>query len=776
MTSLLPDSTADITRADTSATAGSTVARALATISTWADWKDEPAKVSGSSGILTPDHIECDWPAVMNIRDWKPEAKPFVHVPTITLTRGDDTTVITGPVEPVLPRMTDASLRAWHRWLEDLAAHNAESQAAAAAANRKVKEYFEKRLAKQEADREAKYKRACDRAFRQGKSAPPRPVRKTPPDNWTMFIKDEVLRAMMRAASGMRDNAKRRRRYVHKRGPVAGRDTDNFVEEFEHADGTPAPALRTALNTISLHLFNSALPKSLVYGYDKTKVYNASITGIDPMTARDMVYIESDRCRRSLFVVNLDGWFSSIRALRRALRKLLPPELMPNIIVYRASVEKGGIENPHLLWLLPPGARVCYEKGKDKSKQYTLHHMVQKGIVNHLIPLGADPDHHNVWKFKCPLSPKWSIDVCDDSFATMDEWRSFLPTITPDVREMRRRAKLVKAARLGVDPDEVELSAAIWNDGVVSRRLMIRSAQATKDPAFIRATNTSHAAFVDWLYHPATGVVARRLIRLHGDTTAVRSVLRAQRELVEELKLTPDQAGNFADRGRDYFINRYKKQELGPNASAEDRKYQEIARKATAGRRSRAAAKDLSCGLIAEEIERCIAAGVEVVKAEIVKALVKSGTVSRSVAYAHFDHVLEVVLEAARYQEVCSDRQYSSSDDRGDETAEDIQISDVGSVRCFIGEQSDVVIVFKPSDSGQTTNQKIHRVSEYELTRLYRAYATRESWREAVSSWRKKHQFVQSVGDLADLDDDDQIIRAAMLMGSGWSQSSRTLH
>jgi hypothetical protein len=50
-------------------------------------------------------------------------------------------------------------------------------------------------------DREAKYKRACDRAFRHGKPAPPRPVRKPPPDNWKMFIKDDELRANMRAAA-----------------------------------------------------------------------------------------------------------------------------------------------------------------------------------------------------------------------------------------------------------------------------------------------------------------------------------------------------------------------------------------------------------------------------------------------------------------------------------------------------------------------------------------------------------------------------------------------
>jgi hypothetical protein len=134
----------------------------------------------------------------------------------------------------------------------------------------------------------------------------------------------------------MRYNARRLRRYVHRRGPAADRDTAGFIEEFENPDGSPAKAFRTALNIISFQLFNSALPKSLVYGYDKTTVFSASQTGTSGMAARDMEYIESDRYRRTLFVVYLDGWWASIGHLRRDLRRLLP-EFMPNLIVYRGS-------------------------------------------------------------------------------------------------------------------------------------------------------------------------------------------------------------------------------------------------------------------------------------------------------------------------------------------------------------------------------------------------------------------------------------------------------
>lgn len=783
MTAALLTSTADVARLASARTMlrvdidgdidGDIFARLASRLATMEDYKEAPRTTRRSLGILTADDIPSDASTAINIRDWRPEPKPFTHVPTISVTRGNDTTVIAGPIEPVLPRMTEATRAGWERWFEDLAAHNAMSAAAAAAANREVKEYFEKRADRQHADREAKYKRACDRAFKQGKPIPPRPVRKPPPDNWTMFIKDEKLRAMMRASSDMGGNARRLRRYVHKRGPVAGRDTAEFVEEFRRADGTVVKALRTALGTISLDLFNSALPmrSSMVWGLDKTKVYYEGLGNPDAMTLRDKPYVESDRTRRCLFIVDLDGWWPSIKALRRALRKLLPPEFMPNIIVFRAHPEKGGIENPHLLWLLPPGARVhlFVRKGKKKLdtkiiiKQRNLHAMIQKGIVSHLIPLGADPDHHNVWKCKNPLSPNWSIDVCDDSFATMDEWRAFLSTITPDPREMKRRAKLVKAARLGGDPDDVEFSSAVFNDGVTSRRLMIRAAKATKDPDFLKATATSHAAFVGWLYHPVDGVVTRRLIKQHGDTTVVRSVLRAQREFVEELKLTPSQCSQFSDRGRDYFINRYKKQELGPNASAEEREDQETARKAAAGRRSRAAAKDVSCGLIAEEIERRIEAGIEVVKAEVVKALVKSGTVSRSVAYDHFDKVHKVVRQAARYQAVLSELQVSSSRDQVKISPSADQVTESGEEKLIPGLAAGAVDWVA--------------ITEAELNQLRCAHEIRESWRKAVSAWRKTHQPVRSGCDLADLDEDDPIIRAAALVdGSAWSRRCRILH
>jgi hypothetical protein len=58
---------------------------------------------------------------------------------------------------------------------------------------------------------------------------------------------------------------------------------------------------------------------------------------------------------------------------------------------------------------------------------------------------------------KNPLSPGYSVEACDDHFQTMEAWRAFLPTITPNINEMKRRAKTYRAAK--------EAHAAVEEDG-----------------------------------------------------------------------------------------------------------------------------------------------------------------------------------------------------------------------------------------------------------------------------------------------------------------------
>ncbi|MBN9007553.1 MAG: hypothetical protein J0H40_19320 [Rhizobiales bacterium] len=644
------------------------------------------------------------------------------------------------------------------------------------ARNGKIKEYFATRRAKKDAERERKYVNACESAHKRGLPTPPRPAYKAPPDDWTLFIKDPELREMLSGARTMSYNARRRRRYEHTNWLAAGRPTEKFIEEFRRADGSLSTAFRTALNITSFELFNSALSKhGTDYGHDKTTVYSQNLTSQTPTSVRDMEYLYVDGMRRCLFVGDLDGWWVDLDSLLADLRRFLPPEFMPNLAAYRGHKTMGGVENPHLIWLLPPGARVIREKGKNKDKQFNLHCMIQRAIVNHLIDIGADPGHTNVGKMKNPLSPKWSVAAQDEFFPTMDDWRRFLPTITPDLREMKTRAKKVKAARTASSPAEVKLSNAIWTDGLEARGIMIRAAQRTQDPTFVKAIKT-HAGFVSWLYHPVTGVITRRLIHLHGDTAAVRSVLHAQRELVEELKDTPTAIGQFCDRGRDRERNLMAERDDPFDYSWPKEIKDEIKKKRqrAAGTRSRWSVRDKNRGLIAEEIERRLATGATIdeviaAKADVVRTLDSSGLVARSTAYRLFDYVADVVSEAARYQAVPAvsilpiDSHPSVDHQPSDQQLESgaTEISSEPSVTAMPVDHSVKNPVVRPS-------KRI--ISPAEAVRI------RKAWREAVVAWRESQLPVPDTGGLVELDltDTDDPIVCAVLKMRRYTSSRRS--
>ena len=688
--------------------------------------------------------------------------KRFSHTPTITYRRGDEVTVVTGPVVPAVPHMTDATRAGWEKWFGDVEAATIVAKKAAAERRDRIKTYFEQRENKKAADWEAK----CTRAQAAGKPMPKKPVRKDPPPDFLNYIKDSEL---VEAVNGSRNNsevARRLRKFTHRgTAPIGGRVYDDFEERFKREDGSRAPAIRSWLKIIGLQLFNSALPKNVLFGRDKEIEYSASAEGMQRLFALDQSHVILDKSRRCCFIVDLDGWWVSIDALRSHLRKLLPPHLMPIIITYRGRDEDGlGVENPHLAWPLPPGSRVLRGAGQKKlAEQFKLFEMVQDGIVSHLIPVGADPGHTNKFKTKNPLTAAYSVECCDDYFPTMSDWRDFLPTITPNKREMQNRAKVYRAAQHG--GVKVEASQAVFNDGVSYRKLEIKAAMRRKDPAYLSAIKSTRA-FADWLYNPDAGVMTKRLIKMHGDTKAVRSVLASQRDLVEQIDAPPSAVGEFANRGRDRFRNQMDLPALGPNATAQDREYHQLACQAEGGRRSRLNLKAVHCGLIAEEIESRIYSGLEVVKSEVVNALINAGTVSRSTAYDHFDHVLKTVRDSARYQEhLLASRSESSSHP----------------VKAVVVAVSEPVPGVQPSSNPANTPFETPAVgrnpakplefdpavpSESEVAKWRKAYLERNSWRHAVKKWRASQQCQPAVdGDLVD----DPLFQAVILCQSAWS-------
>lgn len=601
-------------------------------------------KAGGGMTLILPDDIPSPDDGKTVPYEVPKQRKLFVHKPVITRRIGDKVEVVTGPVKPVVPHTDETTADGWKRYFAaaDAATAATVEKAKAVAAERKA--FFQARDDKDEDEWQAR----CKKAEEKGRPLPKRPVKAPPPPGWEMYIKDPVLMGHIIDSRGAAQRKERIRRFKGRSGmKFADREYAAFTEEFEHEDGTLAPALRGWLGLVSLSLFSGALEKGrgVTYGNDKT----AEFSGMDRIWALDSSHAVLDKCRCSAFVVDLDGWWPSLKVLRKLLRKLLPREFMPNITTYRGREKDGaGVENPHLVWLLPPGSRVL---GFGNKKQRNLFEMIQKAIVNLLIPIGADGGHTNVAKTKCPLAPGWSIEVCDDYFQTMDAWRNFLPTINVDRRDMIRRTKLHKAEKQsGAEPKE---SLAIWNDGITYRSLEIKVSQKTQDQDYLAAVRKCRPnkvlPFVDWLYHPANGVVTKRLIDIHGDTKAVRAVISAQREFVLELCKTPDEIGEFYNCGRDAKQNEDLKP-LPPTATAAERKARRDLIKSRAGTSTQWHKKDGNCGLIAEAIERRLSAGVPIVESEIVKEVVKAGICSRATAYARFDEVLLIVQQAARYQ------------------------------------------------------------------------------------------------------------------------------
>ena len=725
---------------------------------------------------LSADHIESDAPLFVNVRDWKPGPQQFIHVPAVTYRRGTKIQTIAGPVEPTVPHTTEATHAGWVRWLEGSAQAKVVAIEAAKQRTAAMKEFFQKR----DDDREAEYQALCDRAEEAGRPYPKRPKRKRLTADKLCFIKDQELVQMILLKDSLEQKKKRFRKFEHNGSlPFGGRVYAPYKDRYVREDGATAPAIRSWLGPITFKLFRSSLPRyDIHHGNDKTVEYSSD--GHPHLFVLDSSHVVLDKTRMCAFIVDLDGWWPSLHALRKALRRLLPREFMPNAITFRGAEDgRGGVENPHLAWLLPPGSRVIksgtVKERKNYAQQRKLHEMVQKAIVSHLIPIGADPGHTNVDKTKNMLSHGWSVEVCDDYFQTMDEWRTFLPTITTNMAEMKARAAMHRAAKEG--EIEAKESMAIWNDGKAFRTLEIAAARRRQDPKFLAAVSRqTNAAFVDWLYEDTEGVVVKRLLAIHGDTRAVRSVIRAQRQFVLELNMTPAKLGEWCERGRDAEANEdlldaFGLKTLSPNAPKEERKARELLLKHWARKRTQERKEAINRGLIQEAIIDRLTAGVPVVKSEIVKALVEAGTVGRSTAYNHFDSVFQIVQRTARYQG--SDllpSSYQSSNPADCQHADVVEYdsTDHQSRNPVIESIDQVNHPAKSSTKLAEPEPPAWVVDKDSFCLWQEACRLSDQWAVAVAAWRRAKNR-RRLDDTVDLADDPEF-RAMVLQRSSWGQ------
>ena len=181
---------------------------------------------------------------------------------------------------------------------------------------------------------------------------------------------------------------------------------------------------------------------------------------------------------------------------------------MPNIdhVPRRRGRRGAGVENPHLVLDAAAGRRASFGRAEKKKEQFTLHAMIQSGIVSLLIPVGADPGHTNALKTKNPLA---RATASRSATIISKPWK----TGAASCRRSRRTSARCSAAPRSTKPrsraaKRSKSREAIWNDGNHFRRLEIAAAQHRKDPAFLKARKRTQT-FVDWLYDDADGVVTR---------------------------------------------------------------------------------------------------------------------------------------------------------------------------------------------------------------------------------------------------------------------------
>lgn len=410
-------------------------------------------------------------------------------------------------------------------------------------------------------------------------------------------------------------------KFEHVGGIVADRDYAPFVEEITREDGSKT-GLRSWNGSISTALFCRLLPAThrLAFGNDKEHLLRADMHS-QKVFLLDSPYIELDRSRLGVLWVDLDTCWESEEALLDALRDLLGPDRMPNLISYRWSQDGTMLETPHLFWLLPPGSEVGTTGASREAPQF-LFHDIQRRLISLLIPLGADIGARNR-KVKNPLSPYWSIITNDSSFLDLNMRKDFLSKGINEA-EMKRRAALHRVCdETGA---EIQPSMQAWNDVLDIVKVTIKDAVTRKCPAYAGAYGRQ-ATFEAWLLSK----VMQQAITLQGDRAVIERIVRRQCAWRAKNRRSP-QVSHF-NRGRDEFINGMEGHDLTDKLEQ-------------AGRRTAAGQRKTSTALVVVHITAIIENGLPVTRAEVCKTI---KSVSTRTAYRVYDAALRLVTDAVGY-------------------------------------------------------------------------------------------------------------------------------
>jgi hypothetical protein len=201
-----------------------------------------------------------------------------------------------------------------------------------------------------------------------------------------------------------------------------------------------------------------------------------------------------DPRRLGAIVVDLDRSFKSEFDLKERLEKILPADLMPNLVV-GTILNDCTLARPHLLFLLPPG----FDVWTNNIQQVEFYHSIHRRLIRALLPIGADPNQlANPYKFKCPLSDKWDTVILSERWHKLADFHRALPR---DVSEGQLRREAAEQSGLF----DLKGSMGYWNTIGRLTTKVLTDARRRRDQAYMTADLSS------WLRQAVTDIVTDRL-------------------------------------------------------------------------------------------------------------------------------------------------------------------------------------------------------------------------------------------------------------------------
>jgi hypothetical protein len=418
--------------------------------------------------------------------------------------------------------------------------------------------------------------------------------------------------------------------FYWKGGIVAGDEYDAFAEFFGE------DCLRSHLGSPSIARWVQILPRAsrLRIGPDKEALFPTASKALGLLAP----YVEMDRKRACAIVVELDTVWTNASELRARLLEILPPHMLPNLIVGRYGRDRL-FYRPHLIWLLKPGSEVWTdvytewtdENGKPqhsgdkrcRKQPVRFFHAIQRALTALLLPVGADPACHNIWKPKNPVSPFWTTVAANDEFwPTLNDFLE-IPKFRLGVDE-HAIAEEAAAIRAEAGGSTRPASNLMWRTVGNVLEPLVRRAFAAGDPSFKEALKNLDTAAA-WLEQRVRAEVESEL----GSSDTLDLVLTRRCAFAARYCQTKRRKPRKATKRR--MLNLGRDRHLATDNPDPNQ------RRAIAGQRSAKHRRAVSLHRLRQEMVVALRATGAIRKTEFIK---NACAVSKSVAYDIFDEAI----------------------------------------------------------------------------------------------------------------------------------------